>query len=195
MAATYAISIAAARADRDESCDRRDAMARDQPAAVHPLERVLDEPDAGPVGRARRSRRGAVLVPGRAAPATMSLMRLLVSGPREWTDERAVAGVLERYADGRDVELLHGDAPGVDAIAARIGENHGWTVRAFPPDVARHGARARPMRNLAMLDERPDLVIAFHDGRSAGTQHAIDEARRRGIPVEVHGSELDANRW
>ena len=120
----------------------------------------------------------------------MTPMRLLVSGPREWTDERAVADVLARYADGRDVELLHGDAPGVDAIAARIAVGHGWTVRAFPPDAARHGPRARPMRNLAMLDERPDLVIALHDGRSEGTQHTIDEARRRGIPVEVHGPEL-----
>lgn len=41
-------------------------------------------------------------------------------------------------------------------------------------------------RNLAMLDEKPDLVIAFQINGSAGTQHTIDQARKRGIPVEVH---------
>jgi hypothetical protein len=31
----------------------------------------------------------------------------------------------------------------------------------------------------------PDLVIAFWDGKSRGTKHAIDGAGLRGIPVEV----------
>jgi hypothetical protein len=37
-----------------------------------------------------------------------------------------------------------------------------------------------------MLDLAPGLVIAFHADGSRGTQDTIDEARRRGIPVEVH---------
>lgn len=50
------------------------------------------------------------------------------------------------------------------------------------------GQRAGYLRNLAMLQLEPDLVIAFTNG-SPGTQHTIDEARRRGIPVEIHGTE------
>jgi hypothetical protein len=37
-----------------------------------------------------------------------------------------------------------------------------------------------------MLDTKPDLVLAFQRDGSRGTQHTIDEARKRGIPVEVH---------
>jgi hypothetical protein len=36
-----------------------------------------------------------------------------------------------------------------------------------------------------MLDEKPDLVIAYWNGKSNGTAHTISEARKRGIPVEV----------
>jgi hypothetical protein len=37
-----------------------------------------------------------------------------------------------------------------------------------------------------MLNTSPNLVIAFQRNRSRGTQHAITEARRRGIKVEVY---------
>lgn len=47
------------------------------------------------------------------------------------------------------------------------------------------GRRAGPIRNQLMLDQNPDKVIAFHDGRSRGTLHTITEARRRGISVEI----------
>lgn len=40
-----------------------------------------------------------------------------------------------------------------------------------------------------MLGLEPDLVIAFSTG-SRGTQFTIDQARKRGIPVEIHGTEL-----
>jgi ABC-type Fe3+-hydroxamate transport system substrate-binding protein len=43
------------------------------------------------------------------------------------------------------------------------------------------------MRNAAMLDLQPDLVIAFSNG-SPGTNSTMTEARRRGIPVEVHSA-------
>jgi hypothetical protein len=39
-----------------------------------------------------------------------------------------------------------------------------------------------------MLNGSPDLVIAFWDGESRGTRHTIDEAKRRGIPVEIVGA-------
>lgn len=48
--------------------------------------------------------------------------------------------------------------------------------------------RAGFLRNCAMLDLEPDLVIAFTTG-SPGTQLTINEARKRGISVEVFGDE------
>ncbi len=107
---------------------------------------------------------------------------VLVCGSRTWTDRHAILDALLCRAPR---EVIHGAAPGADRIAADIARLYLINARAFPADWAKHGKRAGILRNLAMLDERPDLVIAFQRGGSRGTQHTIDEARRRGIPVEV----------
>lgn len=114
-------------------------------------------------------------------------MVVLVCGSRDWPDP----GAIERRLSGlpgehEEITILHGDAPGADRTAARAAAYYGFGVRAFPADWKRHGRAAGFIRNVLMLMEQPDLVIAFqHDG-SSGTQHTIEQARRRGIPVEVH---------
>jgi hypothetical protein len=60
-------------------------------------------------------------------------------------------------------------------------------VRAFPADWNRFGPAAGPIRNRLMLDENPDLVIAFHSdlSNSRGTADTVTEARSRKITAEV----------
>jgi hypothetical protein len=112
-------------------------------------------------------------------------VKVLVCGSRDWRDEPAIADRLADFAPESLVEVLHGDARGADRMAASVADLYGYDVRAFPADWRGKGKRAGILRNLEMLDQRPDLVIAFQRNRSTGTQHTIDEARRRGIPVEV----------
>lgn len=117
-------------------------------------------------------------------------MKILVCGSRDWTDAEAIFLRLsplnvEAVKRRERVTLLHGNAPGADRLARGIGNGLGhFDVEAFPADWDRYGKRAGPIRNLEMLDQNPDRVIAFSKG-SRGTQHTIDEARHRGIPVEV----------
>ncbi|TAL45507.1 MAG: hypothetical protein EPN91_02025 [Salinibacterium sp.] len=70
-------------------------------------------------------------------------------------------------------------------MADQIGKRLGFAVEEFKADWETYGRRAGIVRNLAMLDTRPDLVIACWDGESKGTAHTMTEARKRGIPVEV----------
>jgi hypothetical protein len=56
---------------------------------------------------------------------------------------------------------------------------------SIPADWKTHGRSAGPKRNLMMLDMKPDLVLAFWDGKSPGTKHLIENARKRGIPVRM----------
>ncbi len=114
-------------------------------------------------------------------------MIVLVTGSRGWTDADLIrVRLLGLWIEHDDVTLLHGDALGADNIAHNIAVEYGWHVEPYPADWERHGRRAGILRNLAMLDEGPDLVLAFWDGESPGTRFTITEARRRGIPVEVH---------
>jgi hypothetical protein len=109
---------------------------------------------------------------------------VLVCGSRDWTDGEVIYRRLALVlAEGGTV--VHGDARGADRIAAGCALGLGLGVDRFPADWRAHGKAAGYIRNLAMLDTQPDLVLAFQRNGSRGTQHTIDEARKRGIPVEV----------
>ncbi len=121
---------------------------------------------------------------------TRALRLILVCGSRDWTDEQPIRERLRHIIDAVPPEadeptVIHGDAPGADSIAGAVALDLGFWVEAMPADWRRHGKKAGPLRNLSMLDRKPDLVLAFQKNASRGTQHTIDQARARGIPVEV----------
>ena len=118
-------------------------------------------------------------------------MKVLVCGSRDWADPKPVISRLHALRmtalhRGEALAIIHGGARGADTIAGAWGSRQRFSVQPFPADWDRNGKRAGILRNLAMLDERPDLVLAFQRNGSRGTQHTIDEALRRGISVEVH---------
>jgi hypothetical protein len=88
---------------------------------------------------------------------------------------------------GEEAEKL-----GLDVRAMKVD----WTVKPTAPAWAIRCHHGRPydmlaggQRNDAMLDERPDLVLAFHDdldGESRGTKDCVGQAKRAGIPIEIH---------
>ena len=111
-------------------------------------------------------------------------MKVLVCGSRDWPSPRRIRDRLRDLPKG--VTIMHGDARGADKQADVIARGYGMPVEVFPADWRGQGKRAGYLRNLAMLDQKPDLVLAFQRNGSRGTQHTIDEARKRGIPVEVY---------
>lgn len=117
-------------------------------------------------------------------------MKVMVTGSRDWTDvlavEDALAMVERRYPP--PYCLFHGCQRGADGIAAVIAACRGWEVRPFPPDFAAHAtaAEAFKARNQAMIDAKPDLVLALPRHNSRGTWDAVSRANRAGIPVAVH---------
>lgn len=111
---------------------------------------------------------------------------ILVCGSRGWSSTVELRRRLAALPP--DAEIIHGAARGADQDAARIARSLGIPETGYPADWKTHGRRAGVLRNLAMLDAPPDLVLAFWDGQSRGTAHTITEAKRRGIPVEVIAS-------
>jgi len=114
-------------------------------------------------------------------------MRVLFTGDRYWTNRDSIRKRISLLPS--DTEVIVGDANGVDFIAWDEAVCQGYKVNG--PHVAdwdKHGRAAGPIRNRTMLDLKPDLVIAFHPDieKSKGTRDCVNEAKRRGIPVEVH---------
>ena len=57
----------------------------------------------------------------------------------------------------------------------------------FPADWKTYGKKAGHIRNQQMLDQNPDLVVAFHPdtGITPGTRDMVTRANAKGTPVKI----------
>jgi len=114
-------------------------------------------------------------------------VRVVFCGSRTWgkTNDQILAIYDVMSTLPLDAVIVHGAAKGADMLAAGAAADRGNPIEAHPADWEKNGKQAGIIRNLEMLDTKPDLVVAFWDGKSKGTGHMIHAARERGIPVEV----------
>ena len=116
----------------------------------------------------------------------MTGKRILVTGSRNWVDEKKVYAALREELP---VSLLiEGEAKGADTIAKQAAQRLGIKVLPFRADWRRYGRSAGPIRNQRMLDEgKPDLVLAFHENleHSKGTKDMINRAKAAGVEVKL----------
>jgi hypothetical protein len=119
-------------------------------------------------------------------------MRILICGSRGWHDPGPITALIAGYdvlAEGRDEKLtiIHGDAPGADRLAKRIGKQWGAEVIDEPADWDQYGKAAGPIRNQKMLDEhKPDVIWAFRSyGKSSGTDDMVRRGEAAQIPTYV----------
>ena len=111
-------------------------------------------------------------------------MKVLVTGSRVWPDPQAVDKVL---TDLHPDLVIHGGCPtGADAHAEAWAMANDVRQDVHPADWSRYGRRAGYLRNLDMVSERPDLVVAFLHGDSKGTRMTIELAQKAGLVVRVY---------
>jgi hypothetical protein len=115
-------------------------------------------------------------------------MRVIVAGATVWTDAEALRRELARLPAGSTV--VHGDAPGADALAGQVAVQLGLTVERFVKngdDYRKYRRGAWKGLNERMLAGGAELVLAFHPAidSSRGTRHLVELARAAGVAVEV----------
>lgn len=126
-------------------------------------------------------------------------MRVIVCGGRKYADKTRVEKTLQRLIStkGDTPKVMTGGATGADQLAYdwclankvtvyKYPAN--WTDLSHPDAVIRtrsdgtqYDALAGLRRNQQMLDEKPDLVIAFPGG--TGTADMVNRARKAGVAV------------
>ena len=106
-------------------------------------------------------------------------MRVAVVGSRG-----LVIDDLGEYLPEDVTEIISGGASGVDRCARLYAQTHGIKLTEFLPEYERFG-RAAPLKRNITIIENADLVLAFWDGSSHGTEFVIDSCRKMRVPVNV----------
>lgn len=110
-------------------------------------------------------------------------MKVIIAGSRGVKD---YATVLNAITDSqlKISCVLCGEAAGVDTLGKQWAEENGVTVQSFKPNWKKYGRGAGYATNKEMVDIA-DALIAIWDGKSKGTSHVINAARKKGITVVV----------
>lgn len=114
-------------------------------------------------------------------------MKILVCGGREYANQQFLYDFLDgvrfdEHAAGRRVSvLIHGDARGADKLAHGWAITHGIQPVRCPALWDIHGPKAGAIRNRAMLELSPDLVIGFPGGK--GTAHMVGLAKAAQVRI------------
>jgi hypothetical protein len=112
-------------------------------------------------------------------------MKVIVCGGRNYQNRERVFETLDSiHAENPITRLIQGGAKGADDLAFRWGmqaKTKGMEILTVHADWEKHGRAAGPIRNAEMLEEHPDLVVAFPGGR--GTADMVRQAKRAGVMV------------
>lgn len=115
------------------------------------------------------------------------MFNLLVSGGRDFNNYLLLEEKLNYYLSNKnkkDVIILSGHAKGTDTLAEYYANENGITLEIFPANWNEYGKSAGFIRNAEMI-KKADALIAFWDGKSKGTKHAIDLAKKKNIRVVI----------
>lgn len=91
---------------------------------------------------------------------------------------------LARYIPPETAEIVSGGAKGIDSCAKQFALSNGIKYTEFIPDYERYG-RAAPIRRNDKIIEYADVVIAFWNGKSKGTQYVIESCNKKNKQVRV----------
>ena len=106
-------------------------------------------------------------------------MKIAVVGSRTFTDYKLLEETLTDYLTDNAYNgvIISGGAKGADKLAERFADEMGLEKLIFHADWNAYGKRAGFIRNVDII-KNADIVFAFHQNNSKGTQHSIDLAKQ-----------------
>lgn len=112
-------------------------------------------------------------------------MKVLCCGDRHWNNFQIVRDYLKKLP--KDVTIIYRDSKGADSCVDRAVGELGLKAKKLPANWDDFGFTLDPLLDIEGKDLKPDLVLAFHNNlkNSRGTAGIVNEAKRRGIKVEV----------
>lgn len=113
-------------------------------------------------------------------------VKIIVAGGRDFDDCALLDEVLDQYLENHEIEeIVSGKAKGADFLGETWAVHHDIPIKPFPAEWHKHGRGAGHVRNLKMA-RYADVLFAFWDGESKGTNGMIHDALHEGLEVHVY---------
>lgn len=111
--------------------------------------------------------------------------RVIIAGGRDFNDFRLLSeSCMYMLQNKRNVEVVSGTANGADKLGEQFANFAGHQLKQFPANWDVYGKRGGFVRNKEMA-EYADALIVFWDGKSKGTGHMIDLAKKMNLKVKI----------
>lgn len=107
-------------------------------------------------------------------------MKIAVIGSRNLSIKN-----LEKYLPENVTEIISGGAKGIDSDAKEYALKNNIPITEFLPEYSKFGKSAPLKRNLRII-EYADMVIAFWDGKSRGTEFVIKNCKKMNVEIKVY---------
>jgi len=112
-------------------------------------------------------------------------MRVGIVGSRTFNDYSKMKEEFLNLYSVEDIEcIFSGGAIGADSLARKLAEDLGIEIVEILPDWNKYGKSAGYIRNQVIVASS-DEILAFWDGRSRGTNHTLDLAGKKAMPVHI----------
>ena len=112
-------------------------------------------------------------------------MRVIIAGSRSFNDYELLKTSCDTILKSIDeLEIVSGTANGADKLGELYASNHGYQIKRFPAEWDKYGKSAGYIRNEEMA-KYADRLIAFWDGKSKGTMHMINLAKRYNLDINI----------
>lgn len=119
--------------------------------------------------------------------------RMIIAGGRDFSDYNTLVKEVVGYCMSKgykpeDIEVISGMASGADRLGETFALTAGCKLTKFKPEWEVHGKSAGFIRNSDMANyasEDKGVCFCFWDGRSKGTRHMINIAKKKKLETIV----------
>lgn len=110
---------------------------------------------------------------------------VIVAGGRDFNNYPMLEEKLFKlFSNKLHVVIISGMAKGADSLGEQYARKHNCVISYFPALWSQHGTRAGFIRNEEMA-KVADACVCFWDGKSTGTKHMIDTAKKYNLALRV----------
>ena len=112
-------------------------------------------------------------------------MKVIIAGSRNFEDYSLLKSTLDCMAEiYDDIEIISGGARGADRLGEQWARENSRKIHMFIPDWDGLGKSAGYRRNEDMA-KFGDAAVIFYNGKSLGSKHMIDIARRYKLKLKI----------